>query len=73
MKNLRSKKIGTQVHYKPVYKHLSYRNNIWINDCVNSNFFYKHQLTLPLHTRMSLKDVDYIVKNIKKILLNKDL
>ncbi len=73
MKNLKSKKIGTQVHYKPLYRHLSYRNNILINDYANSNFFYKHQLTLPLHTRMSLKNVDYIVKNIKKILLNKNL
>ena len=71
MKLLKKEKIGSQVHYKPLYKHLSYRKNILINDCLNSNYFYKHQLTLPLHTHMSFKDVDYIIKKIKKILNKK--
>jgi dTDP-4-amino-4,6-dideoxygalactose transaminase len=71
MKLLKKEKIGSQVHYKPLYKHLSYRKNILINDCLNSNYFYKHQLTLPLHTHMSFKDVDYIIKKIKKILIKK--
>lgn len=69
MKLLKKEKIGSQVHYKPLYKHLSYKKNILINDCLNSNYFYKHQLTLPLHTHMSFKDVDYIIKKIKKILI----
>ena len=69
MELLKKEKIGSQVHYKPIYKHLSYRKNILINDCFNSNYFYKHQLTLPLHTHMSLKDVDYIIKIIKRILI----
>lgn len=69
MKLLKKEKIGSQVHYKPLYKHLSYRKNILINDCINSNYFYKHQLTLPLHTHMSFKDVDHIIKKIKKILI----
>ena len=71
MKLLKKEKIGSQVHYKPLHKHLSYRKNILINDCLNSNYFYKHQLTLPLHTHMSFKDVDYIIKKIKKILIKK--
>lgn len=66
MKYLKKEKIGSQVHYKPLYKHTVYRNNILINDYKNSNYFYKRQLTLPLNTLMDINDVEYIIIKLKK-------
>jgi dTDP-4-amino-4,6-dideoxygalactose transaminase len=66
MKYLKKEKIGSQIHYKPLYKHNVYKNNILINDYKNSNYFYKRQLTLPLHTLMDINDVEYITIKLKK-------
>ena len=69
MNFLKSNNIGSQIHYKPIYMHPVFKKNIIINDCKNSNFFYKHQLTLPLHTLMTLKETDKIINKIKKFFL----
>jgi len=66
MKYLKKEKIGSQIHYKPLYKHFVYKNDILINDFKNSNYFYKRQLTLPLHTLMDINDVEYIIIKLKK-------
>ena len=66
MKFLKKEKIGSQIHYKPLYKHTVYNNDILINDYKNSNYFYKRQLTLPLHTLMDINDVEYITIKLKK-------
>ena len=66
MKFLKKENIATQIHYKPIYKHSIYKKYILINDCKNSNNFYRQQLTLPLHTLMNKKDVNYIVSKLKK-------
>ena len=66
MKFLKKEKIGSQIHYKPLYKHTVYNNDILINDYKNSNYFYKRQLTLPLHTLMDINDVEYIIIKLKK-------
>ena len=71
MKFLKKEKIATQIHYKPIYKHSIYKQYILINDYKNSNYFYRQQLTLPLHTLMNKKDVDYIVSKLKKFFYGK--
>ena len=62
---LKSKKIGTQIHYKPLSEHKILKNRIILSNKKNSIKFYKSQLTLPLHTKMKKKDIDYIYGNIK--------
>ena len=62
---LKSKKIGTQIHYKPISEHKILKNTIILTSKKNSMKFYKSQLTLPLHTGMKKKDIDYIYRNIK--------
>ena len=57
---LRKNKIGCQVHYKPICFHKTYSKNILLNDAKISTSFYKSQLSLPLHTNMSVKDIDKI-------------
>ena len=70
MNFLKVNDIGSQIHYKPIYMHPVFKKNIIINDCKNSNFFYKRQLTLPLHTLMTLKETDKVVNKIKKFFFN---
>ena len=66
MNFLKSNRIGSQIHYKPIYMHKALKKDILINACKNSNFFYKHQLTLPLNTLMNLKQTDLIINKLKK-------
>ena len=65
MNFLKNNNIGSQIHYKPIYKHLPLKKYISINLCKNSDFFYRRQLTLPLHTLMNSKNINYIVKKLK--------
>lgn len=61
--------IPTNVHYKPLpmmtaYKDLGYD----IKDYPNAYDMYKNEITLPLHTLLDDEQVDYIIKNVRKIL-----
>ena len=56
--------IASQIHYKPIYKHTAYKKKIILNKKINSDIFYKSQITLPLHTRMNKTDIDYIFKKL---------
>jgi len=62
---LKSKKIITQIHYKPISEHKILKEKMILINKKNSINFYKSQLTLPLHTKMNKNDIDYIYKNIK--------
>jgi len=64
MKFLKQHGIASQIHYKPIYKHSVYNKTILINDHKYSENFYKSQLTLPLHTRLEKKDIDFIASKI---------
>ena len=66
MSFLRRNKIGSQIHYKPLYKHKIYKNDILINQYKNSDLFYNSAISLPLHTRMIEKDITKVVNIIKK-------
>lgn len=61
--------IATNVHYKPLpmmtaYKALGYD----IKDYPNAYEQYHNEVTLPLHTRLSDEDVDYILSNFIDII-----
>jgi dTDP-4-amino-4,6-dideoxygalactose transaminase len=65
MKYLNEKKIGCQIHYKPLYKHKIYKKNILFSKKLNSDIFYKTSLSLPLHTRLKEKDLIYVSNKVK--------
>ena len=71
MRYLKSKKIGCQIHYKPLSLHKSYKKITLASKTKNSYLFYKSQLSLPLHTNLNSRDVDYIYKSFKKFENNK--
>lgn len=56
--------ITTNVHYKPLPMMTAYRNLGYdIKSFPNAYERYHNEITLPLHTRLSDDDVDYIIEN----------
>lgn len=61
--------IACNVHYKPLPMLTAYKNlGFNIKDYPNAYKQYTNEITLPLHTMLSDEDVEYVVKNLKKIL-----
>ena len=60
--------IATNVHYKPLPMMTAYKNMGWdIKDFPNAYAYYENLITLPLHTRLSDEDIDYILENYRNI------
>lgn len=60
--------IATNVHYKPLPMMTAYKAMGWdIKDFPNAYSYYANLITLPLHTRLSDEDVDYIVENFRDV------
>jgi perosamine synthetase len=67
---LRSKGIGVNVHYLPVYlqpyyRQLGYQPGL----CPNAETYYRGTITLPLYPKMSNKDVDRVIACIKETII----
>ena len=61
--------IATNVHYKPLPMFTAYKNlGFDINNYPNAYNLFKNEITLPLNTCMTDEDVDYVIKNFKRIL-----
>lgn len=61
--------IATNVHYKPLPMMTAYKNLGYdIKDFPNAFNQYRNEITLPLHTRLSDEDVDYIIRTFKEAL-----
>ena len=61
--------IATNVHYKPLpmmtaYKRLGFN----IKDYPNAYHFFENEITLPLYTKLTDEQVDYILENFKDII-----
>lgn len=63
MTALAREKIGTQVHYIPVYQHPFYQQNqsIWLkDDCRETEAYYERALSIPMYPGMSDSDVERV-------------
>ncbi len=61
--------VPTNVHYKPLPLHSAYKKlGFDIKNYPNAYKFYQSEVTLPLHTRLTNEQVDYIILSIKKLL-----
>lgn len=63
--------IATNVHYKPLpmmtaYKALGFN----IKDYPNAYHLFENEITLPLHTKLSDDDVEYVISNFVDIVNN---
>ncbi len=67
MEALQEKGIGTQVHYIPLYHHPvpELGTKRLAESYPHTEAFYKKALSLPLHTQMTKKDVERVVKTLK--------
>ena len=60
--------VSTNVHYKPLPMMTAYKNMGWdIKDFPNAYAYYENLITLPLHTKLSDEDVDYVVQQYKEV------
>ncbi len=61
--------VACNVHYKPLPMHTAYKNlGFDINDYPNAKAFYENEITLPLYTKLTDEEVDYIAETYKTIL-----
>ncbi len=66
---LANRGIATNVHYKPLPMMTAYKRIGWdIKDFSNAYSYYENLITLPLHTKLSDEDVEYIIENFKDVL-----
>ena len=60
--------VSTNVHYKPLPMMTAYKAMGWnIKDFPNAYAYYENLITLPLHTKLSNKMVEYVVECYKKV------
>ena len=60
--------IASNVHYKPLPLLTAYKNlGFDMADYPRAYAFFENEITLPLHTKLSDEEVDYIVKTLVKI------
>ncbi len=60
--------VSTNVHYKPLPMMTAYKNMGWnIKAFPNAYSYYENLITLPLHTKLSNEDVDYIINSFKTV------
>jgi dTDP-4-amino-4,6-dideoxygalactose transaminase len=68
IEKLAERGVATNVHYKPLPMMTAYKAYGWdIKDFPNAYDYYHNLITLPLHTKLSDEDVDYIVKNFREV------
>ncbi len=61
--------IATSVHYKPLPMMTAYKALGWdIKDFPNAYDYYHNLVTLPLHTRLSDEDTEYVCVNLKTVI-----
>ena len=63
--------IATNVHYKPLPMMTAYKAlGFDIKNYPNAYHLFENEVTLPLHTRLSDDDVEYVISNFVDILKN---
>ncbi|MBQ1749333.1 MAG: DegT/DnrJ/EryC1/StrS family aminotransferase [Lachnospiraceae bacterium] len=60
--------VNTNVHYKPLPMMTAYKEMGWdIKDFPNAYDYYANLITLPLHTKLTDEDVDYVITNFEDV------
>ena len=68
MVKLAERGVNTNVHYKPLPMMTAYRDMGWdIKDFPNAYEYYSNLITMPLHTKLTNEDVEYVISNFKEV------
>ena len=63
--------IACNVHYKPLPMMTAYKAlGFDIKDYPNAFHLFENEVTLPLHTRLTDEDVEYVIENFVDIVIN---
>ena len=63
--------IATNVHYKPLPMMTAYKNmGFDIKDYPNAYAHFANEITLPLHTRLTDEEIEYIISNYIEVITN---
>jgi dTDP-4-amino-4,6-dideoxygalactose transaminase len=69
IEKMAEKGIATNVHYKPLPMHTAYKNlGFDIKHYPNAFDMYRSEITLPLHTLLTDKEVEYVINELRKII-----
>ena len=73
-KKMKKKNINLQVHYIPIYKQPYYKKyNFKKKNYPNSENFYQNVFSIPIYPELKNKDQKFIISEIKKCLLGKNI
>ncbi|MBN2781791.1 MAG: UDP-4-amino-4,6-dideoxy-N-acetyl-beta-L-altrosamine transaminase [Campylobacterales bacterium] len=59
-KELQERGLGVQVHYKPIYQNSFYKEKFGDVSLSVANDFYRSEISIPCHQKMSLDDAKYV-------------
>lgn len=63
--------VATNVHYKPLPMHTAYKAmGFDIKDYPHAYAMYENEITLPLHTKLSDEDIDYILEVFRSVYMD---
>ena len=69
IRNMASRGIATNVHFKPLPMMTAYqRLGFDINDYPNAYHFFENEITLPLYTKLTDEQVEHLLRNFKEII-----
>ena len=68
IEEMADKQIATNVHYKPLPMMTAYKNlGFDIKDYPNAYKQYQNEITLPLHSRLTDEEAEYVAKSYIEI------
>lgn len=68
IEKLAERGVAANVHYKPLPMMTAYKTYGWkIDDFPNAYDYYRNLITLPLHTKLSDEDVEYVVEHYSEV------
>jgi dTDP-4-amino-4,6-dideoxygalactose transaminase len=69
MQRMREQNIQTSMHYPPIHTFSYYRRAVPTPPLPQTERFCERQLTLPLHPKLSMEDVDRVALALRDALL----
>lgn len=73
MNELLKRKVGTQVHYIPIYTQPYYRKLGYRDHCLEAERYYTNALSLPIFPKMKNRDIQKVVRSLSDIFQRKKI
>lgn len=67
---LQTRGLGVQVHYKPIYQNSFYKERFGEQRLPNTEYFYKSELSIPCHQKMTMEDARMVADTVLEVMEN---